>query len=241
MALTKDAASAHATSTRRLAINQPFPSPWDPAGRRIGGTVADKARQKTEPDMYAVDRAVCELLRRTRIIQNESSNASELLACFNDLAGLVGWEPRADPRDALRLADLCKQLATLIRSGSWAIWFGRDSNQLPLKSDPTWQEGTSAAEVGYTYVGLRACGAVGWGAQALDGALCRIIDTQLPVPAAFCTSLIDDLSEGVRVERQRKLNQLVQDIGQLTSPAPVLSRPRPTPKIQNRRSNWSID
>jgi hypothetical protein len=163
MALTNDAASDHATSTRRLAINQPFPSPWDPAGRRIGGTVADKARQKTEPDMYAVDRAVCELLRRTRIIQNESSNASELLACFNDLAGLVGWEPRADPRDALRLADLCKQLATLIRSGSWAIWFGRDSNQLPLKSDPTWQEGTSAAEVGYTYVGLRACGAVGWG------------------------------------------------------------------------------
>jgi hypothetical protein len=203
MALTNDAVSDHATSTRRLAINQPFPSPWDPAGRRIGGTVADKARQKTEPDMYAVDRAVCELLRRTRIIQNESSNASELLACFNDLAGLVGWEPRADPRDALRLADLCKQLATLIR--------------------------------------LRACGAVGWGAQALDGALCRIIDTQLPVPAAFCTSLIDDLSEGVRVERQRKLNQLVQDIGQLTSPAPVLSRPRPTPKIQNRRSNWSID
>lgn len=202
--------------------------------------MADKAQKKTEPDMHAVDGAVRELLRRARMIQNENSDAGELLACFNDLAGLIGWEPRTSPQDALRLADLCKELATLIRSGSWAIWHGKDSSQLPLTRVPTLQKGTGAAEVGYTYSGLRACGAVGWGAQVLDDALWRIIDTQLPVPAAFCTSLIHDLSEGVRVERQRRLSRLVQDIGQLTSPAPALGRPQAARRIRERNGNWGI-
>ncbi|MFJ3667646.1 hypothetical protein ACIPSE_14465 [Streptomyces sp. NPDC090106] len=195
--------------------------------------MTDNVQQHGGPNMNAVDDAAREMLRQSRLIQNERSDTSGLLSCFNELADLVGWDRRADARDALALARLCRHLATLIRSGSWAIL--RHREKLPPER-PALTEATTAEEVGYAYLGLQACGAVGWEAKALDDALWCVVNSQLAIPGAFCTSLINDLARGVRQERKGELDRIVHEIAQLTSPVTCLKSTRLKPT--HRKPGW---